>query len=526
MDKLLRSLSIILLCFLKLSIVFATEKPNILFIYTDDQSHRTVSAYPESYDWVKTPNIDQLAKEGVRFTQGLIGSWCMASRASLLTGLQQHGIESMKCVDPYPSSTYDPKQCRFWPSVFRKEGYATAHIGKWHTGVDGGYGRDWDYQKIWNRPKYPNNAPNYYDNQLIETNGGEPVMTKGYTTDLYTNWAIDYIRGENRPKDKPWYLWLCYGAVHGPFTPADRHLTELNNIDLPLPKDLYPPRPGKPDYIDKMAFWEENADGVAVESNFRKATTDTGGRAPMAMKDMPGRPLKDWVRQYHQGVLAIDEGVGRLLKALLESGQDENTLVVFTSDQGFAWGQKGFKSKVAPYDSTIRAPLIFRLPKNQRTAKSTGSVVEAPVGGVDIPPTFFKWAGIDLPWKMHGHDLTPLLMDSKSKWKYPSLLTHTAKKYGSDTDKVPAKDDPALIHGPGIPWYVMLTKGHKKYIRTLIEGEIEELYDLKNDPDELNNLALNPNYRKELLAFRKEALKELKRTDAKMVNHLPQVAHP
>jgi len=506
-----------------LSVIHAADKPNILFIYTDDQSHRTVSAYPESYDWVNTPNIDQLAREGVRFTQGLIGSWCMVSRATLLTGLQQHGIESMKCSLPYPNSSYDPKQCRFWPSVFREEGYATAHIGKWHTGVDGGYGRDWDYQKIWNRPKYPDNAPNYYDNQLIETNGSEPVMTKGYTTDLYTNWAIDYIREENRPKDKPWYLWLCYGAVHGPFTPADRHLTELNDIDLPLPKDLYPPRPGKPEYINNMEFWERGPNGEPVEADFRKKVSSG---PPMAMKDMPGRLLKDWVRQYHQGVLAIDEGVGRLLKALLDSGQDENTLVVFTSDQGFGWGQKGFKSKVAPYDSTIRAPLIFRLPKDQRNSNTMGSVVEAPVGGVDLPPTFFKMAGLDLPWKMHGHDLTPLIMNSNAKWKHPNLLVHTAKSYGSDTNVVPAKGDPALLHGPGVPWYVMLSRGHTKYIRTLIEGEVEELYDLKKDPEELNNLALLPAYRKELLAFRKEAIKELKRTDAKMVSNLPKVANP
>ena len=127
----------------------AADRPNILFIYTDDQSTRTVSCYEEAHSWVNTPNIDALAAAGVRFEHAYIGSWCMTSRASLLTGLQQHGIESMRMEGQYPGSAYDPEQCRFWPSVFRKNGYTTAHIGKWHTGADDGFGRDWDYQIVW-----------------------------------------------------------------------------------------------------------------------------------------------------------------------------------------------------------------------------------------------------------------------------------------------------------------------------------------------------------------------------------------
>ena len=136
------------------------KPPNILFIYTDDQSHRTVGCYDEAFDWVKTPNIDQLAREGVRFRRAYIGSWCMPSRATLLTGHHQHGIESMRMEGPYPGSAYNPEQCRFWPSAFRQQGYATAHIGKWHTGVDAGFGRDWDHQKVWNRPRHPDRQRN------------------------------------------------------------------------------------------------------------------------------------------------------------------------------------------------------------------------------------------------------------------------------------------------------------------------------------------------------------------------------
>ena len=156
----------------------AADQPNILFIYTDDQSTRTVSCYEDAFDFVKTPNIDKLASSGVRFSRAYIGSWCMPSRATMLTGHHQHGIESMRMQGKYPGSAYDADKCPFWPSVFRENGYITAQIGKWHTGVDGGYGRDWDYQIVWNRPKYVDNSPNYYYDQLTEFNGGSLKWSK------------------------------------------------------------------------------------------------------------------------------------------------------------------------------------------------------------------------------------------------------------------------------------------------------------------------------------------------------------
>ena len=146
----------------------AAKRPNILFIYADDQSHRTVSCYPEAYDWMKTPNIDRLATNGVRFAHAYIGTWCMPSRATMLTGHHQFGIKSMRMTGQYPGSTYDPKQCPFWPRVFRANGYTTAQIGKWHTGTDTGYGRDWDYQVVWNRPRHVKNAGNYFYDQLLK----------------------------------------------------------------------------------------------------------------------------------------------------------------------------------------------------------------------------------------------------------------------------------------------------------------------------------------------------------------------
>lgn len=496
--------------------LFAGERPNILFIYTDDHSYRTVSCYPDSYDWVETPHIDALAAKGVRFHHATIGTWCMPSRAMLLTGHHSYGIESMRMEGDYPGSEYDPEQCRFWPSAFREAGYQTAQIGKWHTGTDTGYGRDWDHQIVWNRPRYPENSGAYYYDQLIEKNGEDPVMTGGYSTDNYTEWALDYIHGrEGRDPEKPWYLWVCYGGVHGPFTPADRHLDDYPGIVIEDPADIYPPRKGKPAYSKNVAQWVEGDEGEPVLIKGRtKGGIEANGK----------KTLSEWVRQVNQAVKSLDEGVGLLVEGLEQSGQLENTLVVFTSDQGFAWGQHGFQVKLAPYDSNIRSPMVISMPSRF----PEGKVCQDPVGGVDIVPTIFSVAGVELPWEMHGHDLTPMLENPESgENARPILTVHTGDSYGSNTDVVPVGDDAAsqkkLFMRGDVPWWVSLVDGNQKYIRTLVPGEPEELYDLASDPEELINLARDAAYRERVLELREMTMAELRRTGAKMVETLPEV---
>ena len=488
----------------------AAKRPNILFIYADDQSHRTVSCYPEAYDWMKTPNIDRLATNGVRFAHAYIGTWCMPSRATMLTGHHQFGIKSMRMTGQYPGSTYDPKQCPFWPRVFRANGYTTAQIGKWHTGTDTGYGRDWDYQVVWNRPRHVKNAGNYFYDQLLETNGGKAKLTDGYSTDNYTELADDFIRGDNRDDDKPWFLWVCYGAVHGPFTPAKRHTSAFPNIFVKPPADIYPPRPGKPNYMQSVEFWVKGKDGRPEMKGGA-----FGGKTVEGSKGIHGNSLTAWVRQYHQGVLAIDDGVGRLMAALKETGQLENTLVVYTADQGMAFGQKGFCRKIAPYNGTIRAPMIVSMPGKV----AQGKVCESIVGGCDIMPTFFSFAGIDLPWKVHGHDISPLLKDPTHGWSHPTMTVFTQKKFGEDTDVIP--ENSGQYDMSGVPWWVSLAYGRYKYIRNLVKGETEELYDLKKDNEELTNLAHHPKFKDVLAKYRADTVAELKRTDAKLVNNLP-----
>jgi arylsulfatase A-like enzyme len=479
----------------------ASPQPNILFIFTDDQSSRTVSSYPEAYDWAHTPNIDRLAQSGIRFDQAYTSSWCMPARATMLTGLQQHNVPSLHRVGPYPGAEYDPKVLKFWPKEFRDNGYSTGHIGKWHVGSDTGYGRDWDFQYVWIRPEpTAGNAREYYVDQKIILNGKPIGTVEAYATDNYTNRAVEFIHGQNRDPEKPWYLWLCYTGIHGPFTPADRHLEEYPGVEIPTPADIYPPRAGKPEYSGQYGVWK----------------ADETGTARAYEKGKFGGSLYDATRQYHQAAISVDESVGRLIDALKASGQYDNTLVVFTADQGFAWGQHGFRHKRAPYSTNIKVPFIVSMPGTL----PDNQVCSSPVGSIDLVPTFFKFAGLDLPWKMDGRDMSSLLHNPSQAWERPVFLTFTLESFRPDSAAIPL---PEPYTGNNVPWYGFVIQDRYKFIQTFVENEIPELYNIDNDPDELTNLALLPQYRDTVKKHHKLLVSELKRTNAQFVDSLPSM---
>jgi len=475
----------------------SSSKPNILYIYTDDQSDRTVSCYERAEPWVDTPNIDRLAERGIRFKHAYNGTWCMPARATFLTGKLPYGVESMRMEGDYPGSEYDPEKAPFWMVSFKQAGYTTAQIGKWHTGTDTGFGRDWDFQIVWNRPKFPKNSGAYYDNQLISFQGGKEKLVKGYSTDNYTKWAVDYLKGEGRDPDKPWLLWLCYAGSHGPFTPAPRHEGILpENTPVAFPYDFEGPRPGKPQYVKDRQAWTRGEDGKYYSLS----------RPPR------GGEFHESSRRYQETVMSLDDGVGQLIETLEETGQLENTLIIFTSDQGFAWGQHGFQHKQAPYDANISCPLIISIPGRI----PEGEVSSTPVGGQDLVPTMFAFADVELPWEMHGRDLTPLLKNPKADNDHAVLLTYTDRAYGSDTRNLPS----TVYGSSGIPWWVSYRKNNYKYIKNIAPGEIDELYDIDADPDELINLASYPEYQPVLFEYKREMMAELKRTNAPFVDKI------
>ncbi len=475
-------------------------RPNILFILADDQSYKTVGCYPESWPWVRTPNIDRLAAEGVRFHAAYLGAWCMPARASLLTGRHPHGIESMRMEGKYPASAYDPKQCPFVPAVLRAQGYHTAQIGKWHTGVDAGWGRDWDYQAVWNRPLHPENAGAYYERQIVAINGKEEGV-EGYPADNYSKWAEEYIRGKNRNPEKPWFLWVCYGSIHGPSKPAPRHRGMYANAPVAPPADLFPPRPGKPDYLNRTQAWKKDADGSAVAGKSGESFGDESGKKRQSHED--------FVRQMNECVPAIDEGVGRLMAALRETGQLENTLVVYSADQGFGMGEHGFRTKLAPYDATYRSPLIVFKPG----LTATGGVCPFPVNAPDLVATLLAQACVSVPWELHGRDFSALLQRPSAAWPHPCLYEFTGDVFGSSVaGKVSQESVRAEHHN--VPWYTAVIHDNWKLIHYLQPGVGDELYNLTADPEELENRIQTPEEGSRLAGLRKAMEMELERTKA------------
>ena len=472
------------------SLSAAKPGPNILYIFTDDQSARSVSCYEQARPWATTPNIDKLAASGMRFTQCYTGAWCQPSRAGTLSGLLQHAVRTLRITD-YPMATYDPEQLRFFPSVFRSNGYQTACIGKWHLGEDIGHGRDWDYSVIWDRGA--GNKSAYYNGTLVRTNGGDRKPLGGYSTDRYTELAVDYINARSGD-NKPWFLWLCYGGVHSPYTPADRHKHSYSDAPRSkVPSDIFGPRPTKPDHLMNMSRWE---------------------------RDENGQPkLYDRaVKKYHKAVKSLDDGVGNLLEALQQSGQLEDTVVIFTSDQGFAWGQHGSKEKWMPYRSNLCAPLIFSAPGKIEP----GTLCRVPVNGVDITSTIHAIAGIEPAWKMHGRDLSSLLEYPTGNLTEPMLMINTTHQYGDAIIENLKSETYDAFQRRGLYAWMMMIDGNYKYIRHFKDGVIEELYDLQTDPDELNNLAVTPQFHQRLLGLRTAAVDEFRKRDGDFVNYLPQ----
>jgi arylsulfatase A-like enzyme len=476
----------------------AGKPPNILYIFTDDQSHRTVSCYEEARPWAKTPHIDALAASGMRFTTCYTGTWCQPSRASALTGLLQHGIQTLEITD-YPMASYDPEQLPFFPTIFRQNGYATACIGKWHLGKDVGHGRDWDYSVIWDRGHNngARNAGAYYDKTLVRTNGGEREPLGGYSTDRFTELAVDYIK-QQQDAAKPWYLWLCYGGVHSPYTPAVRHADAYREAPASkVPADIFGPRSGKPEHLRMHTRWKKDENGEP-------------------------RGYDAAVKKYHRAVRSLDDGVGALVAALRESGQLENTVIIFTSDQGFAWGQHGMKEKWAPYDANLCAPLVFSAPGRIRP----GSVCREPVSGVDITRTIHSLAGIEPAWKMHGRDLLGLLEESEASLDRPMLMINTTYAYGERVADVLQRNACEEFVRQGLPAWMMMREGRHKYIRYLQQDTLEELYDLEQDPEEQVNLAVDPEYRQQLAGLRQRTIEEFRAQDGDFVDYLPEPKSP
>lgn len=437
--------------------LFGAERPNFLFIYTDDQRWDALGVVQREqgdqarFDWFQTPNLDRLAAEGVRFRNAfVVNSLCAPSRAAFLTGRYNHHNGVANNHTPFPADAVT------WPSLLRGAGYKTGYVGKWHMNGQSGKRPGFDYSASFVGQGRYFDCPFEID--------GKATPTKGWVDDVSTDYAIDFVK-EHR--DKPFALIVGFKSAHGPFSPperlaekyAGRQAKSVPNYDLPA---IYK---GKFDGGRPAATGKKGGKKGAA----KKAKAAGGGAI-----DGPNK-----MRGYFGCLAAVDENVGRLLETLDELKLAENTVVVFTSDNGFYLGEHNLGDKRSAYEESLRIPLLVRYP--QLGAGAKGKIMDEMALNIDLAPTFLDLAGVKIPAEMQGTSWRPLLEGKQADWRQAFFYEYFYERnFAIPTTLAVRATDAKLIKYPG----------HQDWT---------ELFDLRADPYETKNLAADPASR-ELLA--------------------------
>jgi len=422
------------------------NRPNIVFILTDDQRYDAMGCM--GHPFLQTPHMDRIAREGARFANAFVTtSLCSPSRASILTGkyVHMHGIRGNFAPFPAHETTF--------PQLLQRAGYETAFVGKWHMGtqeeVQPGFDRWVSFR-----------GHGRYDNPVINVDG-EEVHESGNMTDVLTRYAVEWLRKEHR---SPFLLYLSHKAPHGPFLPTARHSRLFENQPIRLADNAKDPLDGKPE-------WQKKWPSIAKNPFFQT----------------PGYEEK--VRNYYRTLADVDDSVGRVLAALEEIGQLDNTLVVYASDNGYYLGEHGLADKRSAYEESMRIPLLARFPKRIRP----GSIIPQMALNIDLPATFLDLAGVPIPDEMQGRSLLPLLEGGKIPWREDFLYEYFREEAYPET--------PTMLGVRTAEW---------KYVEYPESGDLSELYDLRHDPLEMKNLSQDPRYAAKLREM-KERLERLKK---------------
>ena len=460
----------------------AEERPlNIVYIMTDDHTAQMMSCYDTRY--VSTPNLDRLAREGVRFTNSFVtNSLSGPSRACMITGMHtcSNGFyDNTSCV-------FDGSQ-RTVPKLLAEAGYQTAMIGKWHLeSLPTGF----DYWEV-----LPGQG-HYYNPDFIEMDGSRK-REHGYLTTIITDKSIDWLDNRRDPS-RPFCLFVHHKAQHRNWMAETKNLPLYEDMTFPLPDTFFDDYEGRPaaaaqemsimkdmDPIYDLKMWREDKTSELrgayesivgrMDEEQRRAWEDFYEpiRKDFYSRNLSGRELAEWkfnryMRDYMKVLKSLDDEVGRLLDYLEANGLLDNTLVIYTSDQGFYMGEHGWFDKRFMYEESLRTPLVMRLPKG---FARRGDVTEM-VQNIDYAPTFLDIAGAPIPEDMHGRSMLPLLKgEHPDNWRdavyyhyYEYPAEHMVKRhYGVRTDR----------------WKLM------HYYNDI---DYWELYDLENDPAEMHNL--------------------------------------
>jgi len=478
------------------------QRPNILFIMSDDHASNAISAYGSRLATIApTPNIDRIAKEGILMKSVFVtNSICTPSRAAILSGQYSHvnGVNTLK--DDFNN------QSNHLGKLMKNAGYTTAMIGKWHlhtepTGFD--YYNVLPGQGLYNNPVLKEKGKPWKDHK----EGGE--INEGYVTDVITDQSIKWL--DNRDKTKPFFLMSHHKAPHGLWQFAKRHAHLFDGIDIPEPESLYNNENHGP--LEGKRHGSSISDRTPKRSMLYQVTNkkwptgiiDTLG---MTKKEKIHAAYQKYLKDYLKTAAAIDENVGRMLKYLDDNGLTENTIIVYTSDQGQFLGEHDYFDKRWMYEESLRMPFVVRYPKKIKPKQVNNDIIL----NIDFAPTFLDFAGVETPDSMQGRSFkSNLLKDTPADWRtsmYYRYWMHLSAHYNPGHFGIRTKDY-KLIFFYGLP---LDAKGAFKEKTT----PVWEFYDLKNDPNEMNNVYNQPEYQgviKKLKKELKEKRKSLKDTD-------------
>jgi arylsulfatase A-like enzyme len=468
----------------------AQGRPNIVWIFSDDHSYQTIGAYGgrlASLD--PSPNIDRLAKEGMRFDRAYVGnSICAPSRATLLTG--KHSHLNGKYTN-WKSDPFDHNQQQF-QKILQKTGYQTVMVGKIH--LDGKM-QGFDYWEV-----LPGQGK-YHDPDFI-TEDGRTHYKGRYVTDVITERALNWLEHE-RDEDEPFMLMVHHKAPHRNWDPADRHMSKYEDVDIPEPDNLFDAYENRGTAANRQDMSIDKtmslSNDLKVEGDRFDGNPRYEARRSWFEKNRPeGRELVKWkyqtyMKDFMRCTWAVDESVGEILDTLEALGLEDDTIVFYSSDQGFYMGEHGWFDKRFMYEESFRTPLLARWPGKIKP----GSVNSDLVQNIDFAETFLDLAGSSIPDDMQGLSLVPLLKgQTPGDWR-TSLYYHYYEYPGAHR----VRRHEGVIDGR---WKLI-----KFYGQDVPEKEEWELYDLQHDPAEMNNVFGNPENKAQIKVLKKE-LEQLK----------------
>jgi len=438
--------------------VFADERPNIVFFFADDQTTSTLGCYGNSV--IQTPNIDAIATRGTRFEKAYVSqAICWVSRTTILTGLtgRSYGTAAN------PELARPDAVQTLYSDLLRKQGYRTGYFGKWHAKMPKGYRREAHFDEFEAISRNP-----YYKKQ--------PDGTLRHETELIIDRGIEFVK--TQPRNKPFALNLWFNACHaedGDRRPGIGHFPWPRTVNGMYENiEIASPRLGNPAIFNGLPDFLKTT--INRERYFWRWNTRNKYQTNM--------------RAYYRMVSGIDTAIGRFLQVLDESGLTENTIIVYSADNGYYMGNRGMAGKWSHYEQALHVPLIVADPRV--SPKQRGQVTDALALNLDLPATFLDWAGVEIPERYQGHSLRKIVEKGKPvDWRTETFHEHFAVR-----NRIPAFEG--------------IRDGQFKYVRYFDHGNREFLHDLKNDPDELSNLADDPHFAKTLQSMRKRTTTRVK----------------